>query len=189
MAKWQERGKSSKTEQKKFWGLEWGAQVKQTALLASPVYIGQAQREEKKHIKWGANIGQGGGLSSCLLGRHALTPRGCIFLYFLNKTERRAVTLVCLRAVTLVHLPVQIFVAMRQNWGNYKSATGNSSWVSNSEKKDHKRQNQSCMFLCHLKFFPIDLTVCLPFQLEPIHFLPKWSLIVTNFFFKRCILW
>ena len=25
--------------------------------------------------------------SSCLLGRHALTPQGCIFLYFLNKTE------------------------------------------------------------------------------------------------------
>ena len=28
------------------------------------------------------------GLSSlCLLGQHALMPRGCIFLYFLNKTE------------------------------------------------------------------------------------------------------
>ena len=29
---------------------------KQTALLASPVYIGQAQREEKNHIKRGAEI-------------------------------------------------------------------------------------------------------------------------------------
>ena len=38
-----------------------------------------------------------------LLVRHALTPRGCIFLYFLNKTklQDRAVTLICLRAVTL----------------------------------------------------------------------------------------
>ena len=43
--------------------------------------------------------------SSCLLGRHALIPQGCIFLYFLNKTElkHRAVTPVHLRAVTLVH--------------------------------------------------------------------------------------
>ena len=34
----------------------------QTALLASPVYIGQAQREEKKHIKRGAKIGLGASL-------------------------------------------------------------------------------------------------------------------------------
>ena len=30
--------------------------MKQTALLASPVYIGQAQGDEKKHIKRGAKI-------------------------------------------------------------------------------------------------------------------------------------
>ena len=36
--------------------MEWEPQVKQTALLASPVYIGQAQGEEKKHIKRGAKI-------------------------------------------------------------------------------------------------------------------------------------
>ena len=30
--------------------------MKQTALLASPIYIGQAQGEEKKHIKRGAKI-------------------------------------------------------------------------------------------------------------------------------------
>ena len=43
--------------------------------------------------------------SSCLLGQYALIPQGCIFLYFLNKTElkHRAVTPVHLRAVTLVH--------------------------------------------------------------------------------------
>ena len=36
------------------------------------------------------------------LVRHALMPRGCIFLYFLNKTklQHRAITLICLRAVT-----------------------------------------------------------------------------------------
>ena len=29
---------------------------KQTAVLASPIYIGQAQGEEKKHIKGGAKV-------------------------------------------------------------------------------------------------------------------------------------
>ena len=28
--------------------MEWGPQVKQTAVLTSPIYIGQAQGEEKK---------------------------------------------------------------------------------------------------------------------------------------------
>ena len=60
---WKER------EQRKVWG----PQVKQTALLASPIYIGQAQREEKrKHLKRGAQIEQGAGVllfSSSLSGR------------------------------------------------------------------------------------------------------------------------
>ena len=51
VAKRQRRGKPTKIEQRKVQGLEWGPQVEQTALLASPVYTGQAQREEKKHIK------------------------------------------------------------------------------------------------------------------------------------------
>ena len=42
-------------------------------------------------------------LSSHLLGRPALMPRGCIFLCFLNKTELYH------RAVTLVHLLLQVF--------------------------------------------------------------------------------
>ena len=33
--------------------------MKQTVLLASPIYIGQAQGEEKKHIKGEAKIGPG----------------------------------------------------------------------------------------------------------------------------------
>ena len=33
-------------EQKKIWEPEWEPQVKQRALLASPIYIGQAQGEE-----------------------------------------------------------------------------------------------------------------------------------------------
>ena len=102
-----------KIEQRKLWEPEWGPQVEQTAVLASPIYIGQAQGEEKKHIKRGAK-GQGplsptrvlslsppcafslslsparalsvsfslSLYSSCLLGWHALTPWGCIFLLF-----------------------------------------------------------------------------------------------------------
>ena len=40
-----------KIEQRKVQGPEREPQVKQTALLASPIYIGQAQREEKKNIQ------------------------------------------------------------------------------------------------------------------------------------------
>ena len=49
VAKRQERGKHVKIEQRKVWGPEWGPQVEQTALLASPIYIGQAQGEEKTY--------------------------------------------------------------------------------------------------------------------------------------------
>ena len=47
----QGREKPTKTEQRKVWGPEWGPQVEQAALLASPVYIGQAQGEEKTYKK------------------------------------------------------------------------------------------------------------------------------------------
>ena len=39
--------KAEKTEQRKVWELEWGPPVKQTALLASPIYTGQVQGEDK----------------------------------------------------------------------------------------------------------------------------------------------
>ena len=45
-----------KIEQRQVRGPEWEPQVKQTALLASPVYRGQAQGEERKHIKRRAKI-------------------------------------------------------------------------------------------------------------------------------------
>ena len=38
-------------EQKKIQGQDWESQVKQTALLASPIYIGQVQGEEKEDKK------------------------------------------------------------------------------------------------------------------------------------------
>ena len=74
--------KPAKMEQNKIWGLEWEPQVKQTALLASTIYIGLAQGEEKKYIKRGAKIEP-----SLLLAQPALTPWGCIFLCLPNKTE------------------------------------------------------------------------------------------------------
>ena len=40
-----------KIEQSKVWGPELEPQVKQTALLASPIYIGQVQGEEEKQYK------------------------------------------------------------------------------------------------------------------------------------------
>ena len=40
------REKPVKIEQRKAQGPEWEPQVKQAALLAGPIYIGQAQREK-----------------------------------------------------------------------------------------------------------------------------------------------
>ena len=55
VAKRQEREKHAKIEQRKVQELELEPQVEQTALLASPIYIRQAQRKEKKkHINRGA---------------------------------------------------------------------------------------------------------------------------------------
>ena len=51
VAKRQRKEKPAKMEQKKIQGLESEPQMKQTALLASPVYIGQAQGEKKNHIE------------------------------------------------------------------------------------------------------------------------------------------
>ena len=65
VAKRKGRQKPMKLEQRKVQGLEWGPQVKQTALLASPIYIRQAQGEEKKkkkknkHKKRSQNWGRG----------------------------------------------------------------------------------------------------------------------------------
>ena len=59
VAKRQGREKPSIIEQRNVRGLQRGPQEKQTAVLASPVYIGQAQGEEKKHIERGAKIGPG----------------------------------------------------------------------------------------------------------------------------------
>ena len=68
---------------------------RRNALLASPIYIGQAQGKEetyKKRSQRARVLSLSLSLflflfSLRLLGQHALTSRGCIFLYFLNKTE------------------------------------------------------------------------------------------------------
>ena len=85
VAKRQGREKPAKIEQRKVWGSEWGPQVEQIALLASPIYIGQAQGEGKKSIKRGAK-GPGWG--------------------------RGAVTLICPGAITY---PVQELRAITQS--------------------------------------------------------------------------
>ena len=62
MAKRQGREKPAKIEQRKDRGLELGPQVEQTALLASPIYIGQAQGEEEKMYKKRSQNGPGASL-------------------------------------------------------------------------------------------------------------------------------
>ena len=66
VAKKQRREKPMKIEQRKVRGPEWEPQVKQTALLASPVYIGQAQGEEKKTHKKRSQNWTGGISSLCI---------------------------------------------------------------------------------------------------------------------------
>ena len=51
VAKRRGRDKPVKIEQKKVQGPEWGPRVEQTALMAGPVYIGQAQGEGKTYEK------------------------------------------------------------------------------------------------------------------------------------------
>ena len=95
MAK-RQREKPSKIEQRKVWGPERGSRVKQTALLASPIYIRKAQGEEKKTYKK-RNQNWTRGLSSHLLGWHALMPQRGTFLCLPNKSLscNQAVTVVC----------------------------------------------------------------------------------------------
>ena len=84
MAKGQGREKPRKIEQRKVQGLKRGPQVEQTALPASPIYIGQAHGEEKKYIKRGA---KGPGVSlplSCSLAlslSHSLSLSHALSLF------------------------------------------------------------------------------------------------------------
>ena len=131
-----------KTEQRKVRGLEWGPQVKQTALLASPVNTGQVQKEETKYIKkrsqnWAS-----------LFFWVAPYTLGMYFLCLPSKTE--------LYPNCYTGLTFQIFAAARQNWGNYtlpwQSGQGKSVlWV-------HKQDGVLCdvimqitsYYLCHI---------------------------------------
>ena len=101
VAKRQKREKPTKIEQRKVWVWEWGPQVEQTTLLASSIYIGQAQGEEKTYEK---RSQRPGGLSLSLYLSHALVHSPILFSsrfwvdmpsrlqdgfphYFLNKIE------------------------------------------------------------------------------------------------------
>ena len=75
VTKRQRREKPTKIEQRMVQGIEWGPQAKQTAVLTSPIYIGQAQEEEKQRKTYKKrNKNWIGGLlfSSHILGQPAL---------------------------------------------------------------------------------------------------------------------
>ena len=61
--------------------------MKQTALLVSPIYIGQAQGEEKKQIKRGAKIEQGASLLSIFWVGLPSLLQGVLSFAFRNETE------------------------------------------------------------------------------------------------------
>ena len=73
VAERQRREKPTKIEQRKIRGPEGGPRVKQTALLASPIYIGQAQGEEKRTYKKRSQ--RAGGLSSLHVFWVSMPPR------------------------------------------------------------------------------------------------------------------
>ena len=82
VAKRQRKEKARKDGTKENLQMEWEPQVKQTALLASPAYIGQAQGKETKHIKRGAKTEP-----ASFLGQPTLMPQGCTIFCLPNKTE------------------------------------------------------------------------------------------------------
>ena len=82
VAKRQRKEKPAENGTKEIHGPEWEPQAKQTALLSSPIYIQQAQREEEKHIKEGPKLSP-----SLLLGQFAHTSGGCHFPLLANKPE------------------------------------------------------------------------------------------------------
>ena len=86
VAKRQERENSAKIEQRKFRGSESGPQVKQTAFLASPIYIGQARVGGKKTYKK-RNQGARAPLSSSLWVNRPSRLKDVFSCYFLNKIE------------------------------------------------------------------------------------------------------
>ena len=110
VAKRQRREKPMKIEQRKVRGPEWEIQVKQTALLAGPSYIGQTQGKEKKYKRRSQNWA--GGFSSFW-----------VFWVGLPSYLEEVFSLACQikqGALTLVHQSLQIFAVARQNQGNYK---------------------------------------------------------------------
>ena len=135
-------------KQRKVRGPEWGPQVKQTTLLAGPVYIGQAQGEINTQIeepepalspaRWGA-------LLLISLDPRALTPERWIFL--ISFKQNRAVTLSCntglSKSYNTVHLrpescdtprglecpSLQIFVVTRRRIEEHTLAGQFDPWV------------------------------------------------------------
>ena len=103
VAKRQREGKPVKIEHRNVWGLEWGPQVKQTALLANPIYLRQAQEEEKKHKKRNQNWARGSLLFACFGLAFPHTPK--VYFPLLCKPNHGA--------VTLVHLSLQTFVVTK----------------------------------------------------------------------------
>ena len=101
----QGREKPAKIEQRKVRGPEWGPQVEQTALPPSLHRAGSeggknTQKEEPRARGLSLSCARARSLPLPLLlslslsllslsplGHHAPTPRGCVFLYFLNKTK------------------------------------------------------------------------------------------------------
>ena len=96
VAKSQGRGNPAKTEQRKVQGLESGPQVEQFYPTSAPIYIRQAQGEEKTYKKRSQGEGvflslshlRAGALFSSHLWIDMPSPRENGFsCYFLNKVE------------------------------------------------------------------------------------------------------
>ena len=86
LAKRQRREKPVKIEQRNVQRPEWGPQVKQAVLLARPIYIAQAQGEERK-TKKGAKIELGASLLCVSFGSAHPHSSRMYFPLLANKTE------------------------------------------------------------------------------------------------------
>ena len=112
VAKRQRSEKPMKKEQMKVRGPEWEPQAKEIALLASPIYIGQARGERRKHER-SSQYWTGAFFPLCCFW---VGPSSCLKDIFSFAYQ---IKLSCNIGPSFV----QIFAAMRHNWGNYTPPT------------------------------------------------------------------
>ena len=129
-----------KIEQRKVQGREWEPSMKQTALLASPIYREQAQKEEKKTYKKRSQ-----NWATCLFW---VGPPSCLEDF----SFACQIKVSCNWAVSNTGLSFQHFVVARQNWGNHTLPQHNLKG-NNKMWSQIKTNEQKLSLVAYIKHF------------------------------------